>query len=69
MIRWIDFLFKPPDMPPIDYPFAARLAPGFLESVENAFRLAYHRGVFDGFVAGVLLSLLMVVRWTNKGSR
>ena len=56
----IDLLFKPPPLPPIELSLPARLVPGIRTSIVKAFELAYYRGVYDGFVAGVLLALLFV---------
>lgn len=60
MSQLFDILFYPPPMPPIDLPVPARLIPGIKATVMQAFELAYHRGCFDGFVAGVLVTLLFV---------
>ena len=57
----IDLLFKPPSMPPIELPLPARLVPGVRTTIARAFELAYYRGVYDGVVAGVLVTLLR--RW------
>ena len=56
----IDLLFKPPPMPPIELPLPARLVPGVRTTIARAFELAYYRGVYDGFVAGVLVALLFL---------
>jgi hypothetical protein len=56
----IDLFFKPPPMPPIELPLPARLVPGRRATIARAFDLAYHRGVCDGFVAGVLVTLLFL---------
>jgi hypothetical protein len=53
-------LFSPPPMPEIDLPFLVRTIPGVKILISQAFELAYYRGVFDGFVAGVLATLLLV---------
>lgn len=29
----------------------------------HTLKLVYQRGLFDGFVAGVLITLLMTIRW------
>ena len=55
-----DLLFKPPPMPPIELPLPARLVPGVRATIARAFELAYFRGVYDGFVAGVLVALLLL---------
>jgi hypothetical protein len=56
----LELLFKPPPIPPIELPLPARVVPGIRTTIEKAFVLAYHRGVYDGFVAGVLIALLFV---------
>lgn len=56
----ISLLFRPPPIPQIDIPVAARLLPGVKSTIAQAFELAYYRGVYDGLVAGVLLTLLFV---------
>lgn len=53
-----DFFFTPPPLPPIDLPLAMRMVPGIHTTITAALDLVYKRGVFDGFVAGVLVSLL-----------
>jgi hypothetical protein len=55
-----DLLFNPPPMPPIELPLPARVIPGVKTAIGVAFKLAYERGVFDGFIAGVLLTMLFV---------
>jgi hypothetical protein len=54
------FLFRQPPLPPINLPITVRMVPGVKQTISQAFTLAYERGVFDGFIAGVLLSLLLV---------
>jgi hypothetical protein len=56
----IDLLFKPPPIPPIELPLPARMLPGVRQTIVKAFEIAYYRGVYDGFVAGVLVTLLFV---------
>ena len=56
----IILLFKPPPIPPIELPLPARIVPGVRSTIAKAFELAYYRGVYDGLVAGVLLTLLFV---------
>lgn len=55
-----ELIFNPPVMPPIELPFPARLIPGIRTTLVAAFKLAYERGVYDGFIAGVLTTLLFV---------
>lgn len=54
------FLFRQPDMPLINLPLPLRMVPHIRATISQAFTLAYERGVYDGFVAGVLLSLLLL---------
>ncbi len=56
----IKILFQPPPMPPIELPMPARLIPGVKMAIGKAFELAYYRGVYDGFLAGVLVTLLFL---------
>lgn len=56
----INLLFSPPPMPEIDLPIAAHLVPGVKILIKQAFELAYYRGVYDGFVGGILVALLLV---------
>jgi hypothetical protein len=60
MGRLIGMFFKPPPFPEITLPIAARLLPGIKVTIEKAFELAYYRGVYDGFIGGVLITLLFV---------
>lgn len=66
MGKLIEILFQPPPMPPLDLPLPARLIPGARVAIRQAFELAYYRGVYDGFIAGVLVALLFVP--TLRGS-
>jgi hypothetical protein len=65
----IDLLFKPPPMPPIELPLSARLVPGVRMTIVKAFELAYYRGVYDGVVAGVLVTLLFLPSIRNRVTR
>ena len=56
----IHILFNPPVLPDIDLPMAAHLIPHVKMAIAQAFDLAYYRGVYDGFIAGVLITLLFV---------
>jgi len=56
----IELLFKPPPMPTLDLPVAARLLPAIKVAIFKALEIIYYRGVYDGFIAGVLLTLLFV---------
>ena len=60
MQHLFDFLFTPPPMPPIDLPMAARLIPGAKVAIAQAFSAAYYRGLYDGAIAGVLFTLLLM---------
>jgi len=62
----INILFKPPPMPDLDLPFAAKLIPQIKVAIGKAFELAYYRGVYDGFLAGVLVTLLFVPALRGK---
>lgn len=53
-------LFRPPPMPPIELPLPARIIPGVKVAIGQAFELAYYRGVYDGLLAGVLVTLLFL---------
>lgn len=55
-----DFLFNPPPLPPIELPLPARMIPGIKTTITVAFKLAYERGVYDGFVAGVLATMMFI---------
>lgn len=55
-----NFLFRQPAMPPISLPLPVRMIPGVRATISQAFTLAYERGVYDGLVAGILLSLLLL---------
>jgi hypothetical protein len=56
----ISLLFRPPPMPPIELPLPAKVIPGVKMAIGKAFELAYYRGVYDGFLAGVLITLLLL---------
>ena len=60
MGKLLDILFSPPPIPPIELPLPARVVPGIKTTIAKAFVFAYERGVWDGFVAGVLVTLLFV---------
>jgi hypothetical protein len=64
-----DLFFTPPPMPPIELPLPAWLVPGVLEAIGAAFKLAYRRGVCDGLVAGVLLTLLIRPSIRRRGQQ
>lgn len=59
MGRLFDILFNPPPMPPLDLPLPAQM-PAVRATVLQAFEMAYHRGCFDAFVLGVLVTVLFV---------
>ena len=63
----INILFTPPALD-VQYPFIARLVPALKVSVIKALELTYYRGVYDGFVAGVLVTLLFVPTIKNRFS-
>jgi hypothetical protein len=60
MGKLIEMFFKPPPFPEITFPMAAKLIPGIKITVAKAFEMAYYRGVYDGFIGGVLVTLLFV---------
>ena len=64
-----DFLFSPPPMPPIELPLPARLMPGIKVTIAAAFKLAYERGVYDGFIAGVLVTIMFVPSIRNRAMK
>ena len=49
-----------PPCPQSSFRLPARLIPGIRTSIAAGFKLAYERGVYDGFLAGVLVTLLFV---------
>lgn len=55
-----DLMFNPPPIPEIHLPVASRMLPGVKVAIAEAFKLAYHRGLYDGAIAGVLVTLLFV---------
>ncbi len=56
----ISILFNPPVCPEIALPIPAYLIPGIRMTIAEVFKVAYYRGVYDGMVAGVLLTLFFV---------
>lgn len=58
--------FNPPPIPPIELPFPARMIPHIKLTIAKAFELAYHTGVRDGVIAGVLIALLFVPSIKNR---
>ena len=60
MSHLFDLIFQLPPLPPIELPLPARLVPGVRTTIAKAFELAYYRGVYDGLVAGALVTLLFV---------
>ena len=60
MRHLFELFFNPPPMPPIHLPLPARLIPGVKTTITAVFKAVYERGVFDGFVAGVLVTLVFM---------
>jgi hypothetical protein len=56
----ITLLFRPPTVPPIELPMPAKLIPGVKIAIGKAFELAYYRGVYDGLIAGAIITLLFL---------
>jgi hypothetical protein len=54
-------------MPPIHIPLPASLLPGIQSTIAEAYKLVYFRGVYDGFIGGVLLALLLAPHIRNRG--
>ena len=63
-----ELFFKPPEMPPINLPLPASLIPGTKNALLEIYKAVYERGVFDGFIAGVLVAVL-VIPAVRRGSR
>lgn len=59
MERLLDLFFPPPEAPPI-HPLLELLVPGAKQALAETAKLIYHRGLYDGLIAGVLLTLLFV---------
>lgn len=57
----IERIFPAPVMPPLDLPMATRIVPAVKIAIAQAFKLAYYRGVMDGFLAGGMLVLAIVI--------
>lgn len=67
-MSWLERLFSPPDIP-IDLPLAARI-PAVKRTIVDAFKLAYVSGVWDGFVAGALLTtVIFLIATRRRGDR
>jgi hypothetical protein len=60
MGQLIELLFSPPPIP-------EGLLSGVTDAIVAAFRLAYYRGVLDGFFAGALLAMLLIL--PRRGGR
>lgn len=73
MLKWVLWvigkLFEPPEMPPIRLPLPARMVPAVKATIQQAFELAYHRGVLDGFFAGCLLVLVLTPAIRSRHAR
>lgn len=55
----IDLFYHPPPMPPIHLPLPARMVPGVMGAISAAFKLAYDRGLLDGFLLGAVVTLIL----------
>jgi hypothetical protein len=69
MERLLKLFFNPPPIPPIELPFPARMIPHIKLTIAKAFELAYHRGVLDGVIAGVLITMLFVPSIRNRATK
>jgi hypothetical protein len=65
----IALFFKPPPMPPIDLPLPPRMASGVLSIIGKVYETVYFRGVFDGVIAGVLITLMFVPSIKSRALR
>ena len=62
----INVLFTPPSCPDTVMPLIARMSPSVRTGIQQAFELTYYRGVYDGLIAGVLISLLLIPSIRNR---
>lgn len=67
MERLLRIFFNPPTMPEIELSLPARMIPHVKLTIAKAFELAYHVGVRDGVIAGVLITLLLVPSLRKRG--
>lgn len=67
MRHLFELMFPTPPLPPIVLPcMANHIAEGVMSTISEAFRLVYVRGVYDGFVGGVLVALLLAPHARRK---
>lgn len=59
---FLSWIFSPPEMPRIALPMHLEKVSGIMTTITEAFRLAYYRGVLDGFLFGAVLVLLFSTR-------
>lgn len=60
-MTWMNGPFRPPRLPNLDMPYYIRKVPGILDRIEGFSRFCYFEGVKDGFIAGCLAMLTLVV--------
>lgn len=65
LLSWI---FTPPAMPRIALPMHLEKVQGIMTTITEAFRLAYYRGVLDGFLFGTVVVLIFSTRvsWPKR---
>lgn len=63
MGRLFDWIFRPPPFP--EFPAHTSIAEG-ARIIMGAFELAYKRGVLDGFLFGVAISILFLTKWRDR---
>lgn len=63
MGRLFDWIFRPPPFP--SFPPHTSIAEG-ARIIMGAFELAYKRGVLDGLLVGMALSLLFTIKWRDR---
>lgn len=61
LTRILGSIFRPPPMPPIEVPLWLRATPGARKTIAEAFVAAYARGVMEGFAAGVVVMVVLIV--------
>ena len=67
MLKLVEILFNPPPMPHVDLPLLPhRIEASVLSTLAEIFRGVYYRGVFDGVIAGVLVTLLFVPKIRDR---
>lgn len=65
----IDTLFRHPSPPTIDLPLPQRVLRPIVEMVASAIRLAFRAGLYQGFTLGALVTLALVVVWSQIKER